>query len=232
MEKKPGKMDNESNNILATKEDTMLIHPTSININGITIPEKGQTIHFGNCKWRVLDVQNDEALILSETVIEKRRYHYSFSSITWSTSELRNYLNNTFYNTFILQEKLLISEKRITTYNNPWFGTNGGEDTYDRIFLLSIEELVHYFGDSKQLSGRPNGAFWINDEYNSRRIAVDANHKESWWWLRSPGYLPDVATIVSTDGIVVIGNNYRTSSPDGGVRPALWLSLSPILNAL
>jgi hypothetical protein len=52
-----------------------------------------------------------------------------------------------------VSEKAKIQEKSITLLTNH----SGGADTSDRIFLLSIEEVVRYFGDS---GVRP--ALWLN----------------------------------------------------------------------
>ena len=48
--------------------------------------------------------------------------------------------------------------------NNPWYGSMGGEDTQDKIFLLTIEDVVcKYFGDSSRLLYNPskNHRYWF-----------------------------------------------------------------------
>jgi hypothetical protein len=55
-------------------------------------------------------------------------------------------------------------------------------DTDDYIFLLSLEEVVKYFGDSGQLlNGNPNYEHGISDEYNGARIAYTLNGSTSEW---------------------------------------------------
>ena len=62
---------------------------------------------------------------------------------------MHDYLNGEFYNRFSENEKARIAETRVITNNNPWRqNINGGEDTTDKIFLLSIEEVVEHLGDS------------------------------------------------------------------------------------
>lgn len=180
-------------------------------------------VRFGRYNWRVLDVQNGKALLLAEEILEKRRYHREWTEVTWKDCELRKYLNEEFLGTFSSQEKSRIVQTENTNADNPWYGTPGGSSTVDRVFLLSIEEVVKYFGDSGQLQKRSKGgAWWIDDQYNSAR---KANHdgRKWWWWLRSPGIDDSNAVFVSIGGYLgLLGN---TVGNGGGVRPALWLNL-------
>ena len=50
----------------------------------ITIKE-GDIITFGNYQWRVLKIESNSALIITEGVIEHRAYHEEFTEITWNT---------------------------------------------------------------------------------------------------------------------------------------------------
>ena len=45
-----------------------------------------------------------------------------------------------------------IIQVRNTNEKNQWFDTPGGNPVFDRIFLLSIAEVVEYFGDSGVLA--------------------------------------------------------------------------------
>ena len=188
----------------------------------------GDIIPFGGHNWRVLDVQDGRALIITENTIGQRMYHGSFESVTWEHSTLRHYLNNEFLNSFSEADRARIAETRIVNNDNPWFGTSGGNDTNDRIFLLSLEEVVRYFGDSGQLGNRnhPNNGWWgFSDQYNNARIAIDRNADERcWWWLRSPGIFSDYAAYVLPNGLVNV-NGFIVNPEAGGVRPALWLDL-------
>jgi len=188
-------------------------------------PNVGDIMAFGGIEWWVLDVQDGRALLLSEKVLFEKAYDDTAdSSLTWETSSLRHYLNNEFYNTFRARERSRIMETRNINRNNQWFGTNGGSGTSDRIFLLSLEEVVRYFGDSGQLENRPSGGGGISDEYNSERIARDVNGDASWWWLRSPGNISNYAARVYVVGSVNVRGG-RVGHVGVGVRPALWINL-------
>jgi hypothetical protein len=182
-----------------------------------------RNVRFGRYNWRVLDVQDGKALLLAEKILERQRYHSSATGVTWETCDLRGYLNGEFFQTFSGAEQSCIAPSKNENPDNQWFGTAGGNSTTDKVFLLSIDEVVKYFGDSGQLRKRPMNTYWIDDQYNSAR---KANYKnETWaWWLRSPGYSGNSAAAVDyVGGLRIHGGvgNYD----EIGVRPALWLNL-------
>jgi len=101
---------------------------------------------------------------------------------------LRQYLNEEFYDMFSVEEKARIVETIIQNNKKSWYNIEGGNTTNDKIFLLSLDEVVKYFGDSGWLRSRPLDARRIDDQFNSARIARGINDTDSWWWLRSPGF--------------------------------------------
>ena len=165
-------------------------------IKPLPIPPNGK-IQFGGYDWYVLEKQENKMLILSEKVIEKRVYHSNECVITWETCDMRKYLNGEFYNSFSRYDHSRIIEVLNENNDNPWYGTSGGGSTTDRIFLLSIEEVIKYFGDSGQLENRninPGCDWckdeffpWIDDQYNINRRAVDDSGMIVGWRLRSSG---------------------------------------------
>ena len=196
-----------------------------------------RTVPFGSFCWRVLDVQDGRALLLAEEILEERRYHSERTSVTWETCELRGYLNGEFLESFSGQEQSRMMQIEHTTADNPWYGISGGGSTVDRVFLLSIEEVMKYFGDSGDLQARKswdwdwekeewiqNGKGWtINDQYNHKRMAEYRGEAE-WWWLRSPGVSGSGAAGVDNGGRLCMGGS-DVFLGEGGVRPALWLKL-------
>jgi len=193
---------------------------------------------FGDYNWRVLDIQTNTALIITECIIEQRAYHDAYKDITWADCSLRKYLNGEFYNKFNTVDKSRIIPVLNKNLDNQWYGSKGGEDTQDYIFLLSIEEVVcKYFGDSsKNLENRSaKQRYWFQRKdinNNKRRSTFDGY--VWWWWLRSSGRDNRRAVYIHGDGNIGIQGNgtFRYSSNtihpstgdnSGGVRPALWL---------
>ena len=159
-------------------------------------------IFFGGYFWRILAIKNERALIISEDILLERAYHIKYEDITWEECELRQYLNEQFYNeTFSADEKKRIIETMVVNNDNPDYGTYGGNDTYDKIFLLSIEEAKKYVD---------------NDVYLLTKTG---------WWLRSPGNYSNFAACTDYGSHVNSGGGFVKSDYDCGVRPVLWLDL-------
>jgi tetratricopeptide (TPR) repeat protein len=163
-------------------------------------------IHFGNHDWIVLATGNTRALLITKDIVILRPYNKALEDITWEKCTLRTYLNSEFINqTFHSDfERSLILENLNKNPSNPQFHTDGGNDTADKIFLLSIEEAKQYFK-----TDRERMAYWKGNP--------------TWWWLRSPGNDNLSAAYVRTDGSVYLDGPYVNS--DRGVRPAFWLNL-------
>ena len=184
-------------------------------------------ITFGKYTWRVLAVRDGRALIITENIVELRWYHKKFVEITWDDCDLRKYLNNEFYNIFSQDEKAKISTVTSRNSDNPWFKTKGGVATTNSLFLLSLDEVCEYFGNSKaKLQNKGSQTWFIDDENNGKRQAKQGNDFH-WWRLRSPGYYARTAASVSYNGYVYVRGNgvYGRPRDGGGIRPALWLKL-------
>lgn len=186
---------------------------------------KGDILTFGNYNWQVLTSNDGRTLLITEDIIELHWYHKEFIDITWEDCQLRNYLNNAFYNQFNQDEKARIIAVTNKNADNPWFKTKGGSDTTDRIFLLSLEEACEHFGSSsKQLLNKGSQKWLIDDENNENRQAKFGKVYH-WWRLRSPGYYSRTAASINSQGNVYVRGNgvYGRPRDGGGVRPALWL---------
>lgn len=171
----------------------------------LPIPPGGK-IKFGGYDWYILEKQDNKMLVLTEKVIEKRVYNGNEFEFTWETCDMRKYLNEDFYNSFSEPDRARIIETINKNNDNPWYGTSGGNPTTDKIFLLSIEEVVKYFGDNGQLKTKHInlGCDWCKDEffpwidgqYNINRRAVDDSGMVVSWRLRSPGANGRLAAMV------------------------------------
>ncbi|HWR24369.1 MAG TPA: DUF6273 domain-containing protein [Feifaniaceae bacterium] len=169
------------------------------------VEKEYETITFGGYGWRVLDVQNGRALLIAKDIVEKRAYHIKNEMTTWENCTLRAYLNGTFYDRFSYYEQQRILDTEVFNGNNPKYGTDGGNATTDKIFLLDVNEANKYFFNGPE------------------RIAYDKGSSR-WWWLRSPG-IRNHAAFVYRDGSVNV-HGYRVDYAYSGVRPALYLKIS------
>ena len=206
-----------------TVQATISVPPAGTTVTQEADARAGDIIYFGGQRWLVLEARHDRMLIIVENVLEHRQYHHERGThVTWASSDIRSYLNNTFFHTFSEADRRRILPTRVSTNANRWFHARGGRNTIDRVFLLSIEEVVLYFGDSGMLANRPLGAWGVSDGYGIQRIAMDTEGTASRWWLRSPGRDLDFAASVGSLGDLYL--NGRAVFASDGVRPALWLS--------
>ena len=168
-------------------------------------------------KWRVLQSENGEAFLLSDVILDKQAYNENDEYITWKESSLRAWLNDKFMNrAFSDEEKEKVNITEVVNKDNPVFGTKGGKNTSDKIFLLSLAEV------SRKKDGKKYGL--LDDEMKACENS-DFSKNGSWWWLRSPGDDRYCAAVVNSDGWVY-GDGSRVNGSDDGVRPALHLNLS------
>ena len=105
----------------------------------------------------------------------------------------------------------------MTADNNPEYSTNQGNDTEDKVFLLSAKEAEQYFKNNEDRKCNPT-------EFTVNNGAYKNDEGQCWWWLRSLGNDTVNATLVSTDGSVRFYGNLVLSNRDS-VRPALWINL-------
>ncbi len=81
-------------------------------------------------KWRVLQDSDGALFILSEYILDCKRYYRDFTDTTWRDSDLRRWLNDEFYNAaFNDREKSFI--KTIHCADNG----EGSADTEDKVFF-------------------------------------------------------------------------------------------------
>ena len=197
-------------------------------------------------KWRVLSINGDDAFLLSDKNLDVKAYNEEddyVSDITWETCTLRSWLNgysstenengldyssDNFKDTAFNQtEQNAILEKTIKNEDNPVYETDGGNDTKDKVFLLSIDEIR-----DEQLGFPEDPDFdivrgTINTEYASSKEEELGEETFNWWWLRSPGQAQDVASCVRDDGYLVYWYGlYNSDYGTYSVRPAIYLDLS------
>ena len=106
--------------------------------------------------------------------------------------------------------------------------TTGGNDTQDKIFLLSYAEANKYFGVTYSDSNNTKSRVQPTAYANTQRAYTNSDYKTSdgaaagYWWLRSPGNFQFFAAYVNTGGSLDIDD---VSYDYIAVRPALWVNL-------
>ena len=171
-------------------------------------------------EWLVLDVQDGKALVISKYALDFKPYNSENKAVAWETCTLRNWLNDDFIDSaFSADEKSMIPTVTVNDDENTEYNTVSGNDTQDKVFLLSIDEARGYFGsDSDRLCEFTDYAY-AKLNYVSK--------DNCWYWLRSPGGYQYYAAVVGSGG-GVSGMGYLVSNECTAVRPAMWISIDSI----
>ena len=171
-------------------------------------------------EWIVLAKKGENALLISNLALDIQQYNATDSAVTWETCSLRTWLNETFYNTaFSSEEKTKIITATVTADKNPSFDTSAGNNTKDKVFILSINEANKYFASDDDRKCYPSA-------YAKEKIDIPEAASPCFWWLRSPGHLPNYAANVTGTGLINdLGNFVFFDASLNAVRPALWINI-------
>ena len=170
-------------------------------------------------EWVVLAKEDGRALLLSKYALDCRPYSDAFDGVTWATCDLRSWLNGGFYEAaFSAGEQALVAESDLTNPDNEGYGTSGGADTQDRVFLLSIDEVGQYLPTDEERVCLPTAKAVANG------VWTDVDTDACRWWLRSPGLASRSAADVDPVGSVN-SDGWGVGSVADAVRPALWVNL-------
>ena len=199
-------------------------------------------------KWRVLKTDGNQALLLSDVALDDQKYNTVRENVTWETSTIRSWLNgygssdnqqgtdysgrNFIGSAFTSDEQSAIADTPVVNADNKSYGTEGGNDTVDKIFLLSESEV---YGRSAEPYGfvpdwnRYDEARRSKSSTYAKAMGVRYNTDDTYkdncsWWLRSPGNSSKCASFVNYNGYVYYWSD--VNSKYVGVRAALNLNLS------
>lgn len=221
-------------------------------------PDTYHYFRYEPIKWRVLAIDGSAALLLADKDLDNQRYHTAREPVTWETSTIRSWLNgygpesnkqgadysnkNFMDAAFTPSQQDGILTSRLHNADNIDEGTEGGNDTSDKVFFLSVSEVLldtansygfvssEYDDEARVCKSstyaRAMGT-WVFDEDDDEEDEYDELEEPlygySGWQLRSPGVKTDWVTCVDTYGCV---NDISDACYGDGVRPALRLNLS------
>ena len=207
-------------------------------------------------KWRVLNRNGNDAFLLADVALDDQEYNTDYEDVTWETSSMRSWLNgygesvnqpgtdyskkNFINSAFTSTQRNAIKTTNVVNNNNIDYGTAGGKNTSDKVFLLSESEVYNtataasygFVKDSETYDeARRSRCSTYAFEMGTWRYCVSDEEYTKyngtvWWWLRSPGDSSYDAVGVFNSAGGVLRDGTSVDSNDVGVRPALHLNLS------
>ena len=204
---------------------------------------------YEGIKWRVLTESGNRAFLMCDIAIDSQQYYHEYGTRTidgktvysnnYAESEIRKWLNETFYNTaFNDLQKAIIrttsvdnSARSTNPFNNATQWNNGEneyacDNTLDKVFLLSEYEVTNpAYGFSSSTGYGETRQLKSSDYAKSQGCYQNSGYNGScWWWLRSPVCDDsDYAWRVYNNGYSYYSGNVDNSY--NGVVPALWIAL-------
>ena len=185
-------------------------------------PHVGDIVQFGvlycdgeaiPAEWKIIDLNDGKNMLLICKEAFGLGENFVFGegeNVTWASSRIRAWLNDTFLqNHFTQEERELIMKVEVEAHSHPYYGASyPGDDTQDYVFLLSFTEARRYFPSNKE-----RRCTWWNSEGSG-----------CYWWLRTPAnnqFRCSTMACVDEYGYRVYEDvNLRNIA----YRPALWIT--------
>lgn len=228
----------EDDNIVAAKKVLEAREAQFTVGNYVTFGEYPQTTageDMTPIEWLVLARDGNKALLISRYWLDAQPYNTDHTSVTWETCTLRTWLNVTFYNkAFSSDEQAALLTTSVDNGKNQGYSkwsTSGGNNTEDKVFLLSYAEANKYFGvtydniSNTKSRVAPTAYAIAHGTWTSSSNKTADGTDAGWWWLRSPGNYQDFAAVVDTDGSL---RNITVNYVSGSVCPALWVNIEAL----
>jgi hypothetical protein len=172
-------------------------------------------------EWLILDTAEGgrKKLLISRYALCCRQYNKFELKTTWETAPLRQWLNQEFLEeAFTPEEAAKICVTDVKAEKSPAFiapdAADPGNDTQDKVFLLSAQEACRYFPYDEVRTASASKAVLPS-------IRGDYSIDTAQWWLRSTGRRPYEAAYVMEYG--QLRGDMRISAKNVAVRPAMWV---------
>lgn len=209
---------------VCTGTGTEKVNPTA-DYPTMTFGSYEQDNNTGNGKepleWYVVKNESGKKMLVSKYVIDFQQYYPNLqTTVTWSNSSLRTWLNSTFKNeAFTNSDKSKLVVTSVSPKNNPVYGVAGGGATKDSVFILSDAEASSLFPaeDDRQAACT---AFALARSGDS--ALRNPTLGTSYWWVNTPGINYYSAMYVHYTGSLRY-DGMAVANTICGVRPVIWI---------
>ena len=171
--------------------------------------------------WQVLRIENETATLIAKSVLAADHYlndYAKFNTVTWAESSVRAWLRDTFYESaFTAREKADILLSSVSTADSITYGTAGGEDTKDYVYIPAGEDLADVSLQIDLAAGCTPYAVSQGLGYTGAG--------QSNWMTRTPSYEQNGIEYVNTNGELENKEAHNVTKVLG-IRPMVRLSLA------
>ena len=196
----------------------------------LPVPAVGDILTFGRyeqdnqiengkepLEWLVLEVQGNQAMLLTKYCIDTVIFYPKRVAMYWGKSDLRAWMNSDFLlETFTPEEQSLILTTTVKN-SNPHGMKGAGDDTLDKIYLLSKTEVLHFFPELSDRIAYPT-------EYaKSKGCTVDSVTGSCRWWTRTSGARKMDICGMRLDGRISSYGMQDVDWPTNTMRPVMWV---------
>ena len=207
-------------------------------------------------EWIVVSAKDHQLRLVAKNALAAEKFNDTQQDVTWESCSLRTFLNSEFIDgTFTEEEAALIAETENKQYSNYniWSSVEQGNDTTDKVFLLSYEEFLQYLGEGSDYAkavavdenGNSEAAAWcLRTMYDSNRnvrlINGNGENEKDGQDICTNTYirpclvinLPDTASTPDENGsyfepgdIVTLGNYEQDNDSSNGAEAMEWVIL-------
>ena len=231
----------EAGNVTPTPEPVITpkptVQPDPTPTSKVSPTPASNNFKIGSIKWRVLSVDGNDAFLMADQSLDAEPYNNSDASVTWSECTLRSWLNgydslsnkagidyrnNNFIDSaFTNKEKYAIMQTKVSNGDDSDYGgIIGGEDTRDKVYLLSMAEISEEsYGFNENFNIESYARMTHDTAYT---IWKRGGNYRDIWWLRTAIQGNGAARIYEDGSGHAVANMW----PKLGVRPVLHLDLS------
>ncbi|MCI5791236.1 MAG: InlB B-repeat-containing protein [Clostridiales bacterium] len=195
---------------------------------------------YDSIKWTILDENDGKVLILADLALDSQQYYRSDYENTqtrngksvyandYAESDIRKWLNDTFYNVAFnnLQKALIETTAIETTGYNYKMNTNNSIQiiTEDKIFLLSPSNDLGKTNNINSNVARQKKSTDYAKSQGCTTVFYSGYKGNCYWWIRSLNFAKSFCVNPIDYGGSYFGSNLTSTAI--GVVPALWIKLN------
>ena len=216
---------------------TAVASAETVSVSAAAAPQVGEFYLFGSyeqdnnlengvepIEWRVLQIEGDEALIISKYALDARPYNDTVTYSNWSKCTLRTWLNSEFLAAaFSAEEQAQLITKELKNWEDV--------KTTDTVFLLDNDQAKRLFSSHDDRQALPTAYAAAKGAYRSVKYGLE-NGGNSQWWLRTISWVTRrrASYVAGSGGVMTCGGETdgRVENERWGVRPAVYVKLSAL----